>query len=149
MPTYSPLRKPALLVGAVTLALVAAIASGCGSESAPSAGEPGALRFRVAWPAAASATGSDAAIRAIPSATERITITVTGAGMAPVSGEVTRSHIVADYAELTLRVPPGSSRTVLVQALDGSSAVVASASVVTNVVAGVTTEVRAELTPVP
>lgn len=148
-------RALPLILGAMTLAPLVGGYVGCSSGvSSPPGGDLGTLRFAVYWPEmdtaagalALAASGGEVSIRAIPPETQLIVVTVTGLGIQnPIVGDVTRADVVGDWAELVLRVPPGASRSVAVQARAQNGVVLTSAFAIVDISAGVTTDVKAPL----
>ena len=133
---------------------------GCSSGASVLSGEGfGTVRFAIHWPGA-EATSAEAAtaspsdegvsVRAIPTGTRSIVVTVTGSSIAtPITESVIRPEGPAPVTEVMLRVPPGSDRTVRVEACGIGGSVLASRQLVVDVMAGATTSVDVALSLLP
>ncbi len=154
----------AMVLGCVAVAVGVALSGGCSTNGPDALGGPidagvGTLRISIHWPArdgaagggvmALAVSGQGVGVREIPAKTESIGITVSASDIAvPITEVVTRPSVVDPLTEVTLRVPPGEDRVVLVEARDGYGILLATCSVVTDVAAGATTDVYAQLGPV-
>ena len=160
MQLHTQAVKVRLLFCATFAAVLVTGYVGCSSGASVLSGEEfGTLRISIHWPApdgaaeggvmALAVSGQGVGVREIPAKTESIGITVSASDIAvPITEVVTRPSVVDPLTEVTLRVPPGEDRVVLAEARDGSGILLATCSVVTDVAAGATTDVYAQLEPV-
>lgn len=127
------------------LGLAIAVVAGCSSGTEePSGGPYGTVLLRVAWPV--NPTGP-AATAVVPAETKVLRVIINAPDMEPINLAITQNDVIAGVIARSIPVPAGQNRSMVVQALDANSVVLAAGKATFDVHEGETVRARVVLVP--